>query len=114
MVSQQERARLVEAYKDEPVYVGAVMLKFSVCLLILAGLAVIGAGMDSTRDDAARVQQTRGHENASVTPGRPRLQEPRAHLDARGAAINTSSVNAADPGSRTRNVALDASCGSGC
>ena len=62
MVSQQERTRLVEAYKHEPVYVAAVMLKCSACLLVLAGLAVIGAGMDPTRDDAARVQQAQAHE----------------------------------------------------
>jgi hypothetical protein len=68
MVSQQERARLVEAYKHEPVYVAAVMLKCSTCLLILAGLAVIGTGMDSTRDDAARVQQAQAHEETVVRP----------------------------------------------
>jgi hypothetical protein len=100
MVSQEERARLVAAYKDEPVYVAAVILKCSTCLLIIAGLAVIGAGRDSSGDDAARVQQAQGHVNVSVTPGRPRLQEPRAHLGARGAGINPSAVNA--------------SCGSGC
>jgi hypothetical protein len=66
MVSQQERARLVEAYKHEPVYVAAVMLKCSTCLLILVGLAVIGTGMDSTRDDAARVQQAQVHEETVV------------------------------------------------
>jgi hypothetical protein len=69
MVSQQERARLVEAYKHEPVYVAAVMLKCSTCLLILVGLAVIGTGMDSTRDDAARVQQAQAHEDTVVRQG---------------------------------------------
>jgi hypothetical protein len=69
MVSQQERARLVEAYKHEPVYVAAVMLKCSTCLLILIGLAVIGTGVDSTRDDAVRVQQVQAHETTVVREG---------------------------------------------
>lgn len=65
MVSQQERARLVEAYKDEPVYVAGVMLKSSACLLILAGLAIIGGGIDSTGDQTARLH-AQTHENASA------------------------------------------------
>jgi hypothetical protein len=69
MVSQQERARLVEAYKHEPVYVAAVMLKCSTCLLILVGLAIIGTGTDPTRDDAARVQQAQAHEETVVRQG---------------------------------------------
>src|SRR3954468_12898614 len=36
MVSQRERARLMEVYKDEPAYAGAVIAKCSACLLILA------------------------------------------------------------------------------
>jgi hypothetical protein len=103
MVSQQERARLVEAYKHEPVYVAAVMLKCSTCLLILVGLAVIGTGMDSTRDDAARVQQAQVHENASGALSRARLQESRAHRDPREA--DTSYANAASSSTPTRNVA---------
>ena len=46
MVSQRERARLLEAYTHEPVSVAALMLKSSACLLLIAGLAMSGAAID--------------------------------------------------------------------
>jgi hypothetical protein len=93
MVSQQERARLVEAYKNEPVYVAAVIAKCSACLLILAGLALIGGGIDSTGDDPGRSQQAQGRESAPASLSRTRLQEPRAHLDGQGGPGTDKSVN---------------------
>jgi hypothetical protein len=111
MVSQQEKARLIEAYKNEPVYAAAVTAKCSACLLILAGLALIGGGMDSTGDDAARLQRAPVVQNAPVTAG----TMPRADLDpGTEGRPDSSSVNAAESTTRTRNVAFDASCGSGC
>ena len=111
MVSQRERARLMEAYKEEPAYAGAVIAKCSACLLILAGLAVIGGGSTFSGDDAARLQQAQGRENASITVSRT----PRADLDSRHeAGADSSSVNAAGSTTRTRNVAFGESCASGC
>jgi hypothetical protein len=110
MVSQQERAKLVEAYKNEPVYVAAVTAKCSACLLILAGLALIGGNIDSS-GDAARLQQAQAREKASVSASRT----PRADLDPQKAAgADNSSVNAVESTTRTRSIAFDASCGSGC
>jgi hypothetical protein len=93
MVSQQERAKLVEAYKNEPVYVAAVTAKCSACLLILAGLALIGGGIDSAADDPAHLQQAQGRESAAAILSRTRLQEPRAHLDGQDGPGTDKSVN---------------------
>jgi hypothetical protein len=54
MVSQRERARLLEAYKHEPISVAAVMLKPAACLLLVMGLAMSGAAIDLTGYDAGR------------------------------------------------------------
>jgi hypothetical protein len=42
MVSQQERKRLMEAYKYEPTAGTQVMLRYATGLLFIVGLAVIG------------------------------------------------------------------------
>ena len=39
----------MDAYKDEPLYVVAAVLKCAVCLMMIVGLAVIGV-VESTRD----------------------------------------------------------------
>jgi hypothetical protein len=46
MVSPQERARLMEKYKDQPIYAAGAFTKYLVCLLIVGGVAVIGARSD--------------------------------------------------------------------
>ncbi len=43
MVSQNERARLIATWGKEPLYVAGTVIKCAVCLLILCGLAFIGA-----------------------------------------------------------------------
>jgi len=63
MVSQRERARLLEAYANEPVSVAAAMLKPSACLLLIAGLAMSGAAIDLAGRDAGR-PQAQTHEDA--------------------------------------------------
>ena len=55
MASQQERARLMEAYKDQPIYVAGALIKFVVCLSMIGGVAVIGARSDFS-GDAAQLQ----------------------------------------------------------
>ena len=54
MVSQRERARLLEAYKHEPISVVAVMVKASACLLLIAGVAMSGAAIDLIGYNAGR------------------------------------------------------------
>ncbi len=65
MVSQQERARWMEAYKDEPVYAAAALIKSVVCLLLIGGVAVIGARSDFS-DDAAQLQSQQVRDRSNV------------------------------------------------
>jgi|KBSMisStaDraftv2_1062788.scaffolds.fasta_scaffold1092874_1 hypothetical protein len=62
MVTQQERARLMEDYKDRPVYAAALVIKCGVCLFVISGLAVIGVqsnlGYDAARMQAQQVRDT--------------------------------------------------------
>ena len=60
MVSQAERARLMEACKDQPIYAAAALIKYVVCLFMIGGVAVIGARSDFSGDAAqANAQQLR-------------------------------------------------------
>ena len=60
MVSPQERARLMEAYKDQPIYAAGTLIKSLVCLFIIGGVVVIGARSDFSGDAAQlQVQQVR-------------------------------------------------------
>jgi hypothetical protein len=60
MISQQERARLMEACKHPPMYAAAALIKSVVCLFIIGGLAVIGARSDFSGEAAQpQAQQVR-------------------------------------------------------
>jgi hypothetical protein len=63
MVTRQERARLLEAYKDEPVYDAGIVLKCSAFLVLIAGLALSGAAIDLAGYDAGHLQAQK-HESA--------------------------------------------------
>jgi hypothetical protein len=80
MVTQQERTRLMQSFQREPAYARAVTLKFGACLLILTGLAVIGAGPDPVGSDM-RGQQADGettHERQVVVDASVRAPTPSA------------------------------------
>ena len=81
MVTQQERARLVEAYKDEPVYVAAVILKCATCLLMIAGLGLIGAGVERGGDNASWRQAHRP-DRPAMTQGTARHRQARTRVEA--------------------------------
>ena len=53
MVSQQERTRLIEAFKYDPVAGALVMLRYATGLLFVIGLAAFGPGIESLADDAS-------------------------------------------------------------
>ena len=55
MVSSNERARLTEQYKHQPIYAAAALIKSVICLLMIAGIAVIGAQSD-VGDNSAQFQ----------------------------------------------------------
>ena len=48
MVSNAEKQRLLKQFHHDPVYGVGVVLKCAACLLILVGLAIIGATADLT------------------------------------------------------------------
>jgi hypothetical protein len=52
MITANERADLIEKYRDERLYANAVTAKCAVCLVLLAGIAVIGATVDTLGDSA--------------------------------------------------------------
>jgi hypothetical protein len=49
MITQEERRRLVEAYRYEPFYAIRTLVKCAVCLLIIGGLVVMGISYDADR-----------------------------------------------------------------
>ena len=60
MISQQERARLMEAYKHQAIYAAGALIKSVVCLFIIGGVAVIGARSDFSGEPAqSQAQQVR-------------------------------------------------------
>jgi hypothetical protein len=55
MISANERARLREQYKGQRIYAAAALIKSVICLLTIAGIAVIGAQRD-VGDNGAQLQ----------------------------------------------------------
>jgi hypothetical protein len=65
MVSQEERARLIASWRNEPLYVVGRVFKSGACLLILCGLAYIGAMSDPSTE---RTAQTSPSHQGRITP----------------------------------------------
>lgn len=102
MVSREEKARLMEAYRYEPIYITAVMLKCAACVLIVGGLMVIAAGIEATGDDIGRLQAQSHEGRAFVEP-------------AHGAAWpETAQDNGAQSSTPRANLVASESCGSTC
>ena len=100
MVSQRERERLTEAFKHEPLTGAAVVFKCVAGLMVVAGLAVVGAQTDATDATATTASQppSQGYQNASMDYGTTRFQERQTLLEPGqlGVAIQILSANAAD------------------
>lgn len=103
MVSQHERERLTKAFKREPLTDAAVILKCVAGLLVVTGLAVIGAQTDTTDATATAANQMRAQrkEKASIAHSKTLYQERQTRLKpARaGLAIEITTANAADTSS---------------
>ena len=110
MVSQHERERLTEAFKREPLTGTAVILKCVAGLLVVAGLAIVGAQTDTTdaTTTATNQQRRQSHDKASVAHSRTLYQERQSRLESPPpiAAIEIPSANAADAGSPTQKSSL--------
>ena len=100
MVSQHEREKLTEAFKREPLTGAAVVIKCVAGLLVVAGLAIVGAQTDKTDATATTASQppSQGYQKASMAYGTTLFQERQTLLEPGqlGVAIQILSANAAD------------------
>ena len=100
MVSQRERERLTEAFKREPLTGAAVVFKCAAGLMIVAGLAVMGAQTEPTDATATIASEppSQGYQKASMAYGTTLFQERQTLLEPGqlGVAIQILSANAAE------------------
>lgn len=100
MVSQRERERLTEAFKREPLTGAAVVFKCAAGLMIVAGLAVMGAQTEPTDATATIGSEppSQGYQKASMAYGTTLFQERQTLLEPGqlGVAIQILSANAAE------------------
>ena len=100
MVSQRERERLTEAFKREPLTGAAVVFKCVAGLMVVAGLAVMGAQTEPTDATAtiASKPPSQGYQKASMAYGTTLFQERQTLLEPGqlGVAIQILSANAAE------------------
>ena len=100
MVSQRERERLTEAFKREPLTGAAVVFKCVAGLMVVAGLAVMGAQTEPTDATATIASQppSQGYQEASMAYGTRLFQERQTLLEPGqlGVAIQILSANAAE------------------
>jgi len=100
MVSQHEREKLTEAFKGEPLIGAAVVFKCVAGLMVVAGLAVVGAQTDPADATATTASQppSQGYQKASMAYGTTLFQERQTLLEPGqlGVAIQILSANAAD------------------
>jgi hypothetical protein len=109
MVSQEERARLIATWGKEPLYVAGTVIKSAACLLILCGLAIIGAVSEPSAERTAQVAPSNQgritHTKALDTAHQVRIES--AQLPARTADHR-------DEPAVTRPVAIETSCQGAC
>ena len=93
MVSQHEREKLTEAFKREPLTGAAVVFKCVAGLIVVAGLAIIGA-----QPDPADATATTASQPPSLAYGTTLFQERQTLLEPGqlGVAIQILSANAAE------------------
>jgi len=100
MVSQRERERLTEAFKREPLTGAAVVFKCAAGLMVVAGLAVMGAQTEPTDATATNASEppSQGYQKASMAYGTTLFQERQTLLEPGqlGVAIQILSANAAE------------------
>ena len=110
MVSQQEKTRLREAFKHEPLYVAALVFKCAACLIMIIGLALVGARSEPAANDAGQLQ-ARTPEIRSLSP---RPNERRALVDRAHSATEAPAVRSERARSPNGTIAFESVCGSSC
>ena len=100
MVSQHEREKLTEAFKGEPLIGAAVVFKCVAGLMVVAGLAVMGAQTEPTDATATIGSEppSQGYQKASMAYGTTLFQERQTLLEPGqlGVAMQILSANAAE------------------
>ena len=108
MVSQQEKTRLREAFKHEPLYAAAVVFKCAACLIMIIGLALVGARSEPAANDAGQLQaRTPEIRSLSPHPHERRVRVDRAHSEA-------PAVRSERARSPNGTIAFESVCGSSC
>ena len=97
MISQRERARLMEQFKDDPVMTRILVLKCVAGLLILSGLAVIGVGTELPADNVTASQAYRQRNALNPLASEPVQQQAVVESVPRRTTIDISSAHAAEP-----------------
>lgn len=109
MVSSHERHKLMGDFRREPACVLALILKCVAGLLIIAGVALIGAQTDLSRDAAPGMPQARRHDSASLAQSKRLHEERRARFESRqnagGAVMRSSLSNPANAANAPRTEA---------
>jgi hypothetical protein len=106
MVSSYERRKLMRDFRREPACALALILKCVAGLLIIAGVALIGAQSDLSGDVATERLQAQRHDSASLAHSRRLYEERRARFESRqnaaGAVMRSSLSNPANAASAPR------------
>jgi hypothetical protein len=68
MITRKERSKLIEVYKDEPLYAAGTVLKCAACLLIIGGLAVVGSAGEPTDRPVVQAQRSNDSSVVGTTP----------------------------------------------
>jgi hypothetical protein len=111
MVSQRERTRLMRAFRHEPATGAAVIIKCAAGLLVVAGLAAIGAGIENPETSAVAANKLRWqqHETTAIAHSQTLHQERQARIEPKPpstAGIELTSAHAAEVGNEVRPSSL--------
>ena len=109
MVNQNERARLVATWGKEPLYVAGTLIKCAACLLILWGLAYIGAVSEPLKE---RMAQESPSPQGRIMPARGLDTSHQARTESAQPVIRTA--DHPDEPTVTRPVAIETSCHGVC
>jgi len=89
VITSEERARLLEQFKDEPVYAFGLVLRCAAALLVIALTASIGVHMGIGRDVDELRAYTNRHVGSSIAHSRTLLEQRRLRfLQANPALLN--------------------------
>jgi hypothetical protein len=107
MVSQREKTRLMQTFRHQPVTGVAVIIKCAAGLLVVAGLAFIGASAEDPEASAISASKLRRqqHETTAIAHSKTLYQERQARIEPKqpkAEGIELTSAHAAEVGNEAR------------